>query len=259
MDWRAHVRTALDGNHPGVGRGIKFCIFGLIVFSTLAIGVETLPDLPHWMRVGLAVAEVVVVAVFTVEYALRIAVAPDRLAYVRSFWGIIDLVAILPFYLGLLFAGFGVDLRAVRALRLLRLFRLLKMARYSIAMDRLAAAFRMVREELVVFGVAALVTLYLAAIGIYYFENEAQPEAFSSVFASMWWAAVTLTTVGYGDIYPVTTGGRIFTVVMLLVALGVIAVPTGLVSSALSRVRQLEPPPPISGDEEPASPTRPEQ
>ena len=258
MDWRAHVRTALDGNHPGVGRGIKFFIFGLIVFSTLAIGVETLPDLPHWARVGLAVAEVVVVAVFTVEYVLRIAVAPDRLAYVRSFWGLIDLVAILPFYLALLFAGFGVDLRAVRALRLLRLFRLLKMARYTVAVDRLVAALRLVREELIVFGAVALITVYLAALGIYYFENAAQPDKFSSVFASMWWAAVTLTTVGYGDIYPVTAGGRTFTVLMLLIALGVIAVPTGLVSSALSRLRQLEPPPKAAA-EEPASPTRREE
>jgi voltage-gated potassium channel len=116
------------------------------------------------------------------------------------------------------------------------------MARYTGAIERLTAAIRMVREELIVFGVVACLTLYLCAIGIYYFENEAQPEAFSSVFSSMWWAAVTLTTVGYGDVYPVTTGGRIFTIVVLFMALGVVAIPTGLVSSALTKLRGVVPP-----------------
>jgi voltage-gated potassium channel len=243
MDWRTEVRALLDGTHPKVGRGLVFFLYGLIVVSAISIGIETLPGLPAWAASLLAIAEVTVVTVFTAEYALRIAVAPKKLAYLTSFWGIVDLVAILPFYLGL-----GVDLRAVRVLRLLRLFRLLKMARYGRAADRLVAAFRMVREELVVFGLAALLLLYLGSIGIYYFEHEAQPEKFSSVFASMWWAAVTLTTVGYGDIYPVTVGGRIFTVLMLLVALGVIAVPTGLISSALSRLRTVEREIPEDGD-----------
>lgn len=236
MEWRQQVQAALDGVHPTLGRRVVYVVYGLIFVSTLSIGVETIPVLPAWLRSTLEVAEMAVIAAFSAEYLLRIAVAPRPLRYIFSVWGLIDLVAVLPFYLSL-----GGEFRAVRALRLLRLFRLIKAFRFGTAVDRMAAAFRIVREELVVFGVAALIVLYLAAVGIYYFENEAQPETFSSMFASMWWAAVTLTTVGYGDSVPVTTGGRVFTVLVLLIALGVIAVPTGLISSALSRLRQAKP------------------
>ncbi len=96
------------------------------------------------------------------------------------------------------------------------------------------------REELIIFATVAVFALYLCGIAIYYFEHAAQPKAFASVFDGMWWAAVTLTTVGYGDIYPITAGGRMFTILVLFVALGSIAVPTGLVSSALARLRATE-------------------
>ncbi len=232
MDWRTHVRTALDGEHPRIGRSVVLVLYGLIVFSAISISVETLPHLPSWATGFLADAEFAIVGVFTIEYVLRIITSQDRLAYIRSFFGIVDLLAILPFLLSL-----GVDLRAVRTIRLLRLFRILKIARYSRATRRMATAIHSVKEELIVFGSCAAFVLYLCAIGIYYFEHDAQPEAFSSVFASMWWAAVTLTTVGYGDVYPVTVGGRIFTVIVLFVALGVIAIPTGVISSAMARLR----------------------
>lgn len=90
------------------------------------------------------------------------------------------------------------------------------------------------------FLLVALLTLYVTAVGIYYFENEAQPEAFASVFHSLWWAVATLTTVGYGDVYPVTLGGRVFTFVLLIVGLGIVAVPAGLVATALSKAREME-------------------
>ena len=105
-------------------------------------------------------------------------------------------------------------------------------------MNRYKEAFLSIKEELVLFGVTALIILYLSSVGIYYFENPAQPEVFSSVFSSMWWAVITLTTVGYGDVYPVTVGGRIFTTLILMVGLGVVAVPTGLFASALSKVKE---------------------
>ena len=96
------------------------------------------------------------------------------------------------------------------------------------------------KEELVLYSLVTLMLLYFAAVGIYYFEYEAQPEAFRSVFHSLWWAVSTLTTVGYGDVYPITTGGRMFTFGVLMVGLGVVAVPAGLLSSALSKARELE-------------------
>lgn len=240
MGWRKQVATALDGRHPGLGHRVELGLHALILYSALSMGIETLPGLPGWAATVLAVSEIVVVAVFTAEYVLRLATSPAPGAYARGFFGVVDLLAIAPFYLGLVFAGLGIDLRAVRALRLLRLVRLLKLARYNSAIDRLIAAWRAVKEEIVVFGAAAVIVLYVCALVIYQFEHDAQPEAFASVFDAMWWAAVTLTTVGYGDVYPVTTIGRIFTVLMLFVALGIIAIPTGLVASALGAIRAKE-------------------
>ena len=141
----------------------------------------------------------------------------------------------LPFYIAP-----GADLRSVRVFRLLRLFRLLKLVRYSKAVRRFHIALNIAREELILFGTVSFIMLYLSAVGIYFFENEAQPMHFASVFHSLWWATTTLTTVGYGDVYPVTLGGRCFTFVVLLVGLGIISIPAGIVASALAKAREIE-------------------
>jgi voltage-gated potassium channel len=240
MRWKEHVETALDGRHPGLGHYVELFLHAIIVLSTVAMGVETLPDLPRWAVEGLFAFELFVVAVFTIEYVLRLLTTPNPLGYARSFFGIVDILAIAPFYIALVLAGAHVDLRAIRALRLLRLLRLFKLARYTAALDRFGVAWRAVKDEVMVFGVTALVVLYVCALVIYQCEHGAQPDKFRSVFDAMWWAAVTLTTVGYGDIYPITPLGRLFTVFMLFVALGIIAVPTGLVASALVAIRHRE-------------------
>ena len=147
----------------------------------------------------------------------------------------IDLLAILPFYIST-----GLDLRSLRAFRLLRLFRLLKLARYSAAVQRFHRAFLIAREELVLFGAVPLIVLYLSAMGIYYFENPAQPDKIGSVFDSLWWAVCSLTTVGYGDVYPITVGGRMLTFCVLVCGLGIVAIPSGLIASALSKAREQE-------------------
>jgi voltage-gated potassium channel len=217
------------------GRVFDLVIQALIVVSLVSFSIETLPTLsPRW-RDFLQVTEVVLVAVFTLEYLLRLWVADRKARFVFSFFGLVDLAAILPFYLAT-----GLDLRSIRAVRLLRLFRVFKLLRYSQAIARMHRAFLVAREEIVLFVVAALILLYLAAVGIYYFERDAQPETFSSIFDGLWWATATLTTVGYGDVFPVTAGGKIFTFLVLLVGLGIVAVPTGLFASALSRARSLE-------------------
>jgi voltage-gated potassium channel len=203
----------------------------LIVLSLLAFAIDTLPSLPDAERELLDALELFTIGVFTIEYVARIILSRPAKSYIFSFYGIVDLIAILPYYLS------GLDLRSVRAFRLLRLFRILKLARYSAALQRFHRAFFIVREELILFGLVASIVLYLSAVGIYYCEHEAQPEKFRSFFESLWWAISTLTTVGYGDIYPITWGGRFFTVVVLVVGLGVVAVPTGLVASALHRAR----------------------
>lgn len=207
----------------------------LIVLSLVSFAMETVPDLSETTRRFLSVFETVTVAIFTVEYLARFVLSRPKRAYVFSFFGIVDLLSILPFYLAL-----GLDLRSLRALRLLRLFRIFKLARYGTAARRFRRAFVIAREELILFGAASMIVLYLAAVGIYHFEHEAQPEAFSSVFTCLWWAMTTFTTVGYGDIYPVTTGGRIFTSFILILGLAIVAVPTGLLASALSQARESE-------------------
>jgi len=150
--------------------------------------------------------------------------------------GSVDVVAILPFCLSLLSGG--MDLRAGRGVRLLRGVRLFEIARYSTAVTRLMNAVKYARNEALVFLFATLVLLYIAALGIHHFEHEAQPEKFESVFHSLWWAVVTLTTVGYGDAYPVTVGGRIFTFIILLCGMGIVAVPAGLVATGMSRAAE---------------------
>jgi len=207
----------------------------LVVLNLIALAFETLPDLsPAWHK-ALWDFEVFCAIVYTIEYAVRVYLAHPRWKYLLSFYGIVDLLAIAPFYLMLAF-----NLQAVRAFRLLRLLRLFKLIRYTHAVHRFRRAFALARDDLMLFGVTALIVLYLSAIGIYHFEHEAQPEKYASVFDALWWAVSTLTTVGYGDVYPITAGGRLFTFFVLVLGLGFVAVPSGLLASALSRVRSDE-------------------
>jgi voltage-gated potassium channel len=214
---------------------LELAIQALIVLNLIAFAVETLPNLSETWRSALRTFEVCSVLIFTVEYLTRLLLTRPWYRYAFSFYGAIDLLAILPFYIVI-----GFDLRSARAFRLLRLFRIFKLGKYNAAMQRMNKAFVIAREEIILFGAVALIVLYLSAVGIYFFENEAQPEHFSSIFESLWWAICTLTTVGYGDVYAVTAGGRIFTALILTVGLGIIAIPTGLFASALLRVRDKE-------------------
>ena len=217
------------------GKAFDIGLLVLIVYSMVTFSVDTLPHLPSHVRAFLDTSEIVVTVLFTAEYVLRICAADKPLRYICSFLGILDLLAIAPFYLLP-----GMDTRSLRSLRLFRIFRILKLSRYSKAIRRFAVAIAIAKEEIIIFMGAALILIYLAAVGIYYFEHEAQPDRFQSIFHSLWWAVVTLTTVGYGDVYPITDGGKIFTFFVLAAGLGIVAVPTGLIASALSKVREYE-------------------
>ena len=230
-----HLKRMVEQSDTRAGRWFDAVVFALIVVSLITFSIETLPNLPPPAAAMLYWIEFATVLLFTGEYLLRLAVADSRWRFVRSFFGVLDLVAILPFYLAA-----GVDLRAVRTFRLLRLIRILKLARYNDAVRRLRRAVGIVREELVLFLNVALILIFLSAVGIYYFEHDRQPEHFASVFHSLWWAVVTLTTVGYGDMFPITTGGRVFTFFVLFLGLGIVAVPTGLFASALAKAREEE-------------------
>jgi len=235
MSIKATLKRVVDDLDSREGLVFAWLIQSLIILSLVTFSIETLPDLSESTRQLLHAIEAGTVAVFTVEYLVRLYLAERRLAYIFSFYGLVDLIAIAPFYIAA-----GVDLRSVRLLWALRLLRVLKLVRYSKAIGRFHRALAIVREELILFTVVAAVFLYLAAVGIYYFEHEAQPDDFRSIFHSLWWALSTLTTVGYGDIYPITLGGRIFTFFVLAIGLGIVAVPTGLVASALAQARREE-------------------
>ncbi len=229
------LRRVVEHNDTKAGRAFDLVVQALILLSLVTFSIETLPNLSSAIQRWLYRVEIVTVLIFTGEYLLRLAFADQKLRFAFSFFGIIDLLAILPFYV-----ASGIDLRSIRAFRFLRLFRAFKIVRYSKAIQRFHRAFIIAREELVLFIIVTLMLLYFAAVGIYYFENEAQPDKFASVFHSLWWSVATLTTVGYGDIYPVTVGGKIFTFVVLLIGLGIVSISAGLVASALSKARAME-------------------
>lgn len=230
------LQSIVEDTDTSAGRIFDLSIQALIVISLVSFCTETLPNLGKEAEFWLYVIEVVTVAVFTIEYGLRILVADNRLKFVLSFYGLVDLAAILPFYVS---AG-TVDLRSVRTLRFFRVFRALKLLRYSRAIRRFRDAFLDIKEELVLFAAATTFIIFISSVGIYYFERQAQPEQFASIFHSFWWAVVTLTSVGYGDVYPITVGGKVFTAVILLIGLGVVAVPTGLIASALTKLTKAE-------------------
>lgn len=223
--------------HPGTPAGRRFAIGIqiLILGSLLSFAVSTLPNLSPTFRQFLWWEELAVVVIFTIEYAIRLIAAPKKWKYISSFFGLIDLMSILPFYVRI-----GVDLRALRAVRIVRIFQIFKLVRYSKAIQRFHRAFLLSKEEIALFFSITGILLFVSAVGIYYFEHGTQPEKFASIFHSLWWAVITLTTVGYGDIYPVTIGGRFFTVAVLMVGIGIVAVPAAIVTSALSQARNLE-------------------
>ena len=229
------IKPIIEDRNTRAGRLFDWSIQILIVISLICFSVETLPDIaPAWHQI-MRIAEIVIVVIFTLEYILRLIVSDRKVRFIFSFYGLVDLAAIIPFYLST-----GIDLRSIRTFRFLRLFRAFKMMRYSKAIIRFQKALKMVKEEMIMFMVLTVILLFLSGVGIFFFEHKAQPEVFKSIFDSIWWAIESLTTVGYGDIYPITVGGRIFTFFVLMIGLGIIAVPTGLIASALSRVRDQE-------------------
>ena len=229
------IKQLIEGDDTWYGRSFDLFIQILIVLSLITFSLDTIPTLSNEARKILHGFEIVIVIIFSLEYVMRVLVSDNKLKFIFSFLGIIDLLAILPFYLST-----GIDLRSLRVLRMLRLIRILKLVKYSKAAQRFRMALNIAKEELILFLYLSLILIFFSAVGIYYFERDVQPDAFSSVFHSLWWAIITLTTVGYGDVYPITVGGRIFTFFILMMGLGFIAIPTGLITSAMSKVREME-------------------
>lgn len=178
--------------------------------------------------------EWIITIFFTIEYIARVITVKKPSKYIFSFYGIIDFLAVIPYYLS------SIDLRFLRAFRIFRIFRAFKLIRYNKALNRFQIAYRIVKEELMLFMIVILILLFIVSAGIYFFENEAQPDVFKSIFHSAWWSIVTLTTVGYGDVYPITVLGKIFTFFVLIIGVGVVTVPAGLVATSLSKAREIQ-------------------
>lgn len=232
---KSKLEKIINDNTTRKGRYFDYTIQFLIFISLIAFAVETLPNNSDELNSVLYLIEVISVIIFTIEYLLRIYISKKPFKYIFSFYGIIDFLAIFPFYLNI-----GVDLRSLRAFRIFRVFRALKMVRYNKALNRFSLAAKIVKEEIILFLIVILIFIFLVSAGIYFFENEAQPESFKSIPHSFWWTIVTLTTVGYGDVYPITIGGKIFTFFVLILGVAVVTVPAGLVATALSKAREIE-------------------
>ena len=233
------ISKAEDGDRAS--RIFDGCIIALIVLSILAIILQSFESLSVKFDTIFHIFELITVIVFTIEYLLRIWTAdllfPEakrpRLKYIFSFMALVDLIAILPFYLPFISA----DMRFIRMIRLLRLFRLLrvfKLGRYFDALQIIIQVIKKTASQLTISVLLSLFVMLFSAIVMYSVENPVQPDKFPNVFASLWWAICTLTTVGYGDIYPVTVIGRFFAGIISLVGIGIIAVPTGIIAAGFS-------------------------
>ena len=174
------------------------------------------------------------IIIFTIEYIIRTLNSYlEKKKYNTSFFGLIDVFSILPFYFQALL---GFDGRFVRIFRLFRISRILKLGRFSKSFDLLGKGINNVRIELYLTFSIAFVLLFFSASGIYFIENEVQPENFSSITESFWWAVSSLTGVGFEEIYPITLGGKIFGSIIALIGVGVVAVPTGIISASFVEI-----------------------
>lgn len=235
------ISKAEDGDQAS--KIFDWSIMILIALSIISIILESFASIYDKYHPVFQTFEVITVVVFTIEYLLRIWTAdllfPEakhpHLKYVFSFMAIIDLLAILPFYLPFVSA----DLRFLRMMRLFRLFRLLrvfKLGRYFEALQIIVKVIRTSGPQLIMSVVICFFVMLFSAIIMYTVENPVQPEQFPNVISSLWWAICTLTTVGYGDVYPITHVGRFFASLISLVGIGIIAIPTGIIAAGFNQV-----------------------
>jgi voltage-gated potassium channel len=229
--WRNRLHEIIFEADTSAGKAFDVALILAIVASIVAVLLESIPEIDRQHHRALFLAEWVFTILFTIEYVFRLATVRRPLAYARSFYGIVDLLAILPTYLSLLVAGTQA-LLVIRALRLLRVFRVFKLAHYVGEASYLREALAASRRKITVFLGAVLTIVLIVGALMYLIEG---PESgFTSIPKSMYWAIVTMTTVGYGDIAPQTILGRMLASVVMILGYGIIAVPTGIVTVELA-------------------------
>ncbi|WP_296619262.1 ion transporter [Marivirga sp.] len=215
-----------------------YFIFTLILLNVITLVLESVDEIYSQYNEILVNFNVFCVIIFSIEYLLRLFVSdlshPSKsrlksaIKFMLSPFGIIDLLAILPFYLPMLIK---IDLRFIRIIRLVRVVRIFKLNRYNNSLKLIGTVIKEKKEELLITGFVTFLTLLLASFLMYAIESEHQPEAFLDILASFWWAVATLTTVGYGDVYPITSLGRFIAGIIALMGIGIIALPTGIISA----------------------------
>lgn len=254
---RSRVWKILEVSRDGdtLSKVIDFFILGLIFFNVLAHILESVTWIYHAYGDFFIAFEVFSLTVFFCEYVLRVwsCTADERyqhpiwgrLRYMRTPMALIDLIVILPFFnLVLHIWNIGIDMRVMRSLRLLRVLQLAKTTRYSKSLQLLGRVIMSKREELLLTTGITLILLVMASTMMFYVEHEAQPDAFTDIPASMWWGVATLTTVGYGDISPITPLGKVIGAIVAMLGIGLFALPAGLLGSGfmdeLDRTRKQE-------------------
>lgn len=241
MSFKSKIARLFDdekGNAKGELIFEKF-ISILIILNAVVIVLESYKGIYNEYSTFFYAFEVFSIIIFTIEYFIRIWIADKlyeakssfraRLKYITSYFGIIDLISILPFFLPFIFK---IDLRILRLLRLFRLLRLLKLNRYFNSLRVISSVIKKTKSEIAVTVFLVFILLVLSSTLMYHIENEAQPNAFENIGQALWWAVATLTTVGYGDIYPVTGTGKLLSAIIALLGIGIVALPTGIISSA---------------------------
>lgn len=230
--WRNRLEQIIFGVDTPAGRAFDIVLLVLILLSVTVVLLESVPALRREHASTLRLAEWSFTGLFTVEYVLRVVCTRNPLRYASSFLGIIDLLAVIPAYLSLILSGTQ-SLAVIRALRLLRAFRVLKLTHYVGEGRTLLRALRASRPKITVFLVTVVIIVVIVGALMYLIEGEAR--GFTSIPLSMYWAIVTLTTVGYGDLAPRTVPGRMLASLLMILGYGIIAVPTGIVSAELVR------------------------
>jgi voltage-gated potassium channel len=235
---RARLHQVVFESDTPAGRAFDLGLIGLVLLSVVVVSVETVRGMPPGVYRALRSAEWTLTVIFTVEYLMRLTAVRRPLAYAASFYGVIDLLAILPTYASLFVPG-AQALLVVRVLRLLRVFRVLKLSRYLSEAQTLSRALRASSRKITVFLLA--VSTLVVVIGSLMFVVEGPAHGFTSIPVGMYWAVVTLTTVGYGDISPKTPIGQMLASLVMILGYGIIAVPTGIVTAELAQAGRAAP------------------
>ena len=227
------------GRDTVAGKLFDLILLGFILISAFLAIFESIKTIDHHIHTLLVVLEWMITIFFSIEYALRIVCTPNWRRYIFSFYGIIDLISILPFYLSF-FAVESKVLSIIRILRLLRIFRILDLVQFTQQANQLKKALKNSQTKILVFIYFVLVLCVI--LGALMYMIEPHDRAFTSIPRSIYWCIVTLTTVGYGDVVPTTTFGQIMASIIMILGYGIIAVPTGIVTSEYSRTyRKKEP------------------